>query len=139
MSKIIQNTLIQLLLSLNLEKDDFSVFGSGPMFGHGLIELTNDLDIIARGKAWEQAKKFGGISTENGTEKTIKLFNKRIEIGNYFYPGNFDTNELIDTSNIIEEIRFVRLENVLTYKKILNRPKDIIHIKIIEKYLKLHM
>ena len=46
-NRITQNPLIKKLFSLNLPKEDFAVFGSGPMFAHGLIDDLKDLEVIA--------------------------------------------------------------------------------------------
>jgi predicted nucleotidyltransferase len=51
--------LLSLLKSLKLPTEDFAVFGSGPMYAHGIKELGHDLDLIARGVAWEKAKEHG--------------------------------------------------------------------------------
>lgn len=36
---------------------------------------------------------------------------------------------------VSDGINFITLENLLKYKKLLNRPKDQKHIELIEKYL----
>jgi len=42
---------------------------------------------------------------------------------------------LIDTAEEFEGIKFVTLENVLRWKKLMGRPKDLEHIKMIKAYL----
>lgn len=53
------NSLFKKLISLNLPTEDFAVFGSGPMFAYGLRKSIHDIDLIARGQAWEKAKTLG--------------------------------------------------------------------------------
>ena len=43
------NELFDLLRSLELPVGDYAIFGSGPLIVRGIIEATNDLDIICPG------------------------------------------------------------------------------------------
>jgi hypothetical protein len=130
--------LIDALLSLELPSEDYAVFGSGPMYAHGLKDLGHDLDIVARGAAWEKAAEKGEIKiTESGDDKVIELFDGFIEIFRSWAPGEWDIDALIDEAEEISGIRFVQLEKVLAWKKIKNRPKDAEHIALIEAYLRL--
>jgi len=135
MSKIKNHPLFQKLLSLNLFVEDFAVFGGGPMFAHGIKWTGHDLDIIARGKAWEQASKMGEVKKAKlGKGSVVELFDGTVEIFNDWSPGLWDINELINAAEYIEGIKFVTLENVIKYKKIYNRPKDLEQIKLIEEF-----
>src|SRR3989304_6460233 len=135
MKNLRNNQLFGKLNSLGLSAYDYAVFGSGPMFAHGIKDLGHDLDVIARGRAWRQACStsspqnaiFGGL--------VINLFNCEIEIFDSWAPGDWDVNELIDTAEIIEGIRFVTLETVRKCRRLMGRGKDRIHIKMIEDYL----
>jgi hypothetical protein len=42
---------------------------------------------------------------------------------------------LVDTADIIEDIRFVKLEHVLNWKRMMGREKDLKDIGLIETYL----
>ena len=53
--------LFDLLRSLDLPTGDYAVFGSGPMIVRGVIEPTNDLDVVRRGAAWAAALKLGQL------------------------------------------------------------------------------
>jgi hypothetical protein len=130
------NDLIQKLLSLSLPAEDYAIFGSGPMFAHGIKDLNHDLDVIAKGMAWKKAGEIApSIQTRLNIGRVIELFNGEIEIFNDWAPGSWNIDDLIDSAEIIEGIRFVGLENLLRWKKLMNRPKDWDHIKQIEEYL----
>lgn len=133
-----ETPLMQKLLSLDLPTKDYAVFGSAPMALHGLKNLENDIDVIARGEAWEKAKqsrfpeespmRFGNF---------LKLFDGKVEIYHCWFPKDaWNVDELIDGAEIVDGIRYVRLDKVLEYKKYRNSPKDISDIKLIEDYLK---
>lgn len=134
---ISDSPLITKLLSLNLPSNDYAVFGSGPMWAHGLKDLCHDLDLIARGTVWEKALTLGpSIVPKSGVGLKIPLFNGAIEIFNTWWPGTWDIDKLIDEAEVIEGIRFVKLEEVVRWKRIYNRKTDNLHIRIIEEYLK---
>lgn len=132
----VNHPLIDRLLSLNLPEEDYAVFGSGPLFAHGLIELGHDLDLVARGEALEKAAPQGELKpTKLGDATVIEIDNGLIEIFDSWAPGEWDVNALIDQAEKIGGIKFVQLESVLKWKRTMNRPKDAGHIELIEKYL----
>jgi hypothetical protein len=132
-----ENPLIQKLISLDLPAYDYAVFGSGPMFAHGIKDLGHDIDLIARGDAWKKALTLGSTETAKlGKNEVVTLFDGEIEIFNGWAPGEWNTDELIDTAEVIDGIPFVALEVVLKWKKMMGREKDFQHIKMIEDYLR---
>jgi len=66
----------------------------------------------------------------------INLFNDHIQIFNEWSYSNETVNEIIDNAEMHGGYPFASLNHVLTWKKKLMRPKDILHIKLIEKYQK---
>ena len=49
--------------------------------------------------------------------------------------GNWTADELIDSADIIDEIRFVSLQYVLKWKQLMDRKKDLQDIELITAYL----
>lgn len=134
--KLKENPFFAKLISLDLQKDDYAVFGSGPLYAHGLREKISDIDMIARGEAWKKALALGEIGVpKSGDGRVVVIGKDEIEVHDKWGPGGWDTDELIDTAEEIEGIRFVTLANVLKWKKMLMRPKDLIDIEKIERYL----
>ncbi len=132
-----ENPLMQRLLSLNLPAKDYAVFGSAPMALHGLKTLKNDIDVIARGEAWEKAKEH--CFPEESPMRSgnfLKLFDGKIEIYHCWFPKDaWNVDELIDNAEVVDGVRYVRLEDVLKYKKSRNAPKDKADIEALERYL----
>jgi len=127
--------LFKKLFSLGLPPEDYAVFGSGPMLVHGLRATIGDLDIIARGSAWQKAHQFGEEQTApSGLGKAI-LPAEGIQIYNAWGPGKWTADELIDTSEIIDGIKFVTLDKVAYWKELMGRPKDVEDVKAINHYL----
>lgn len=127
--------LFELLRSLELPIGDYAVFGSGPLIVRGIIEATNDLDVISRGAAWTRAREAGNLVVlpEDGAE-VVSCFDGAITVGRSWRYGAVDIDQLIDTAELIEGIPFVRLEHVIRYKEIAARPKDLDHLRATAKH-----
>ena len=117
------------LESLELPQGDYAVFGSGPLLIRGIIDNAADLDVIARGAAWEQAAAAGRLTYLPDHNVTVaSFFGGAITIGTRWAIGDFSVDELIDTAELIDGIPFVRLEHVRSYKRLAGRRKDIDHL-----------
>jgi hypothetical protein len=46
---------------LHLPRQDYAVFGSGPLLVRDLIPASNDIDVLCRGGAWEQVNTIGEV------------------------------------------------------------------------------
>lgn len=132
-----ENIFFKRLLSLNLPPEDYAIFGSGPMAAYGLKDLTKDIDVIAKGKAWEKAKEYGEpVATNLKFGDVVSLFDGTVEIFNGWPPaGTWDIEKLIDEAEVVDGIKFVRLETVAEWKGIRGRPGDEEDIKKIQEFL----
>lgn len=137
------NHLVAELLSLELPSKDYAIFGSAPIAAHGLMDFSEvaDLDLIARGEAWEMAKtlsKEPPVETELKFGEVLTFFKRGDEYDISIYTGwphgNWNIDELIESADVIDGIRFVSLDNVLKWKKARNRPKDAHQIELLEKH-----
>lgn len=131
--------LVRRFLSLELDPDHCAVFGSGPMLAHGLKMSPGDLDVVARGPAWQKACKDGvhGLSRIGG-DPVAAFWSGNVEVFNVWFPPDFSTDELIDQADVFAGIRFVQLRHVLAYKRRLRRPKDVPDIAALERALSAH-
>jgi len=134
----LKHPLIEKLLSFNLPKEDFVLAGSAAMFFVGIKDLGNDLDVIAKGEAFEKAKQFGVMDKAPDGSVKVVIDGGNIEIYSVWIGKNSieETKDIFVKSPEIEGIKVMWLEDVIKYKKHLNREKDILHIKLIEEYLK---
>ena len=122
------------LRALDLPTADYAIFGSGPLAVRGLIEEVHDLDVVARGTAWEQAKGLAEVRIAPEGDPVVWLEEGSIEVfGGWL---GWDIDMLIDNAEIIEGLPFARLEDVLAFKLSLGRPKDVAHARLIEGYLR---
>lgn len=109
------------------------MFGSGPLLLRGWITEVGDLDVVSRGEAWIRAQELGTPSiVEDGN--TISVIGDGITVGHTWAFGSVDIDHLIDTAEIIEGVPCVRLEHIIEYKKIADRPRDREHLAIIASH-----
>lgn len=113
---------------INLPKDKFAVFGSGPLGVRELREIE-DLDIVVKSDLWDELVK--EYTLKNG--KHIKIDN--IEIYKDWKPWFGDVDKLIDDADIIDGYRYVKLKYVLEWKKKRGLEKDLRDIELIEIHL----
>ena len=124
------HTLLDSVLRLKLPVGDYAIFGSGPLLARGIIDDVNDIDIICRADAWQQAQELGElVYLDEYDVHVVSIDNQRITIGTSWGIGEFNIDELIDTAEEIDDLPFVRLRYVVEYKKIARRPKDLEHLR----------
>lgn len=120
--------LLDRLRDLRLPDGHYAVFGSGPLLVRGVIDDVDDLDVLVRGPAWTAALAQGPVIhlEEFGVE--IVDAGGGLTFGRQWGIGLFDVDDLIDTAELIDGVRFVRLQHVVAYKQIADRPKDRDHL-----------
>ncbi len=124
--------LFERLKMIGLPPEDFAVFGSGPIAVRGLHD-TDDIDIIARGKAWEMAKERGEHQISEFGDESYSFADGKIEVMDRW--GDWDVDKLIDEADELEEIRFVNLETTQQEKLRRGREKDLKDVELIGKYM----
>lgn len=135
-SRIRRNRLVGVLRQMNLNPDNFVVFGSAPLLVHGIRASINDLDIVARGEVWQYVSMIGVPATGSYSgDRTWRFLDGDIQFSERWITSDWDTDALIDNAEIIDGIRFATLVDVLHYKEILRRPKDAPDIKALRERL----
>lgn len=140
LDRVASHPFLLALEKLKLDQDHFVIFGSGPMLAHRIRQNVADLDVVARGVAWEQAHAAEGWTVKDKSRPNLLNFQiggVEIEIGPEWYTpqGLWSTDELIDTAEVISAYRFARLEYVREYKSRLGRWKDRLDVAAIDAYL----
>ena len=129
-TSVLDNRFIARLIEFGLDRDDFVLFGSAPLLAYGLREDICDLDVVARGHTWRHVSARGirGIGAISG-DPVVHFWGGRIQFSRGWISPAWDPDKLIDGAEVIEGLRFARLTDVLAYKQVLGRPKDIIDIR----------
>lgn len=120
---------MQELKDLGLPEDQYAVSGSGPLAVRGIRDV-HDLDIIVKPELWEYLCR--QYNKEN--DRLIKIGN--IDIYREWKPYFRDVDALISDADLIDEIRFIRFDDILKWKKAMNKPKDREDVRLIEEYTK---
>jgi hypothetical protein len=127
--------ILKKLVSLDLPTGTFAIFGSGPMAVRGLKQ-PNDLDVIVTKETYDAYKnKDGWVEKSFNNGEKYYLEKDGIELWNDWGPGTWDLTQLIKTAETIDGLPYVTLDQVLLWKKINGRPKDLDDIKKIEMFL----
>ncbi len=127
--------LFKKLKELNLPKGKFAVFGSGPIGIRGLREI-GDLDVIVAEDIFNDFEKRPDFELDQKKSGNEYLKKDGIEFYKNWHPGDWNINKLIQDAETIDDLPFVKLEEVLKWKQLKGRDKDIKDIEIIENYLK---
>ena len=115
-TEIVEHPLFERLTSLDLDRSNFVIFGSAPLWVRRIRSHVGDLDIVARGPAWEKALSLGhqhGIAPSGSP--VVSFWNGEIEIFPEWLPPCTDTDSLIDHAELIAGFRFARLADVRAY------------------------
>ncbi len=130
---------LEQLKKLNLPKDKYVIFGSGPL-GVRNIRDTHDLDIIVDEELFDKYKNMPDWEFKNferGDCFVEMIENSGIEFYKEWGPGDWDTPQLIEEAEFIDDLPFVKLETVKKWKQISGREKDLKDVQLIEKYLQM--
>ncbi|TDD47947.1 hypothetical protein [Saccharopolyspora elongata] len=128
-------TLFQEFSSLAFPGQDYAIFGSGPLFAWGIRSHISDLDVIARGEAWEMATTLGTPSpAPSGYGDMVQLSGGRIEIFDRWIDAAWDTDTLIDNAEYIDGLKFVTMAMVVQWKGGSSREKDKRDMDLIYRY-----
>ena len=117
--------LAKLSTDLDLDRSDFVIFGSGPLLAYGLRQSIRDLDVVARGTAWDRVSHYGSPARGSINGAPMALFwGGLIQFSQGWVSDDWNADDLIDRAEIIQGLPFAQLTDVLAYKQMLLRPKD---------------
>jgi hypothetical protein len=132
------NNLFEKFKALNLPIGEYAIFGSGPMAIRGLREPT-DIDLVVTEKFFEELEKSSQWKKEKSCLGSDMLVHREprleVEALTEWMPGVWDIEGLIKNADIIDGLAFVKLEEVLRWKKMRDKEKDKKDTEAIEEYL----
>jgi len=94
-----------------------------------------DLDVLVTDELFQEYRNKPKWKIKK-TDLDVYLCKDSIELWNIWRPGTWDTRELINNAEMIDDIPFVSLETTLRWKKMRGSEKDLMHALVIESYLK---
>ncbi|MFG2075669.1 hypothetical protein [Nonomuraea maritima] len=120
------------LALLDLPPGDYVLCGSAALYVRGMRARINDLDVLARGAAWQKALALGVPKPAlSGHGLRVVHPSAAIEFVDRWTPG-WPTDDLIDSADVIDGVPFMRLGDVLAWKEAARRPKDLPDIAAVE-------
>lgn len=122
---------------LNLPIGKYALFGSAPL-GIRNLKDCHDVDIIVTEDLWNKYKnKSEWELKEMPNEfKDVYLCNGDIELWKNWRPGNWDIESLIKNAEISSGLPFVKLEEMIRWKKMNGREKDLKDVEVAENYIR---
>jgi hypothetical protein len=121
--------------ALGLPAGNFVLFGSAPLLVRGIVPMTGDVDVLARGPAWEAARALGPtVRLAHYDVDVVRLLDGRTEIGTVWGIGDVDVDDLIDSAEVIDGLPFGALAHVRAYKELAGRPKDREHLRLLDAW-----
>jgi hypothetical protein len=133
---LLEHKLLRRLESLALPPSDYVVTGSGPLLAHGLKKDIHDIDLVARGRAWEMAARLNRPHrAKSGLGLRIVLFGGDIEVFDHWLGGLTDVDAMIGSAELVDGVPFLSLADTLRWKRGLGRAKDLPDIALIERRL----
>lgn len=126
------------LKELNFPRGEYVVVG-GSMEAYG-IRKANDLDILVTPNLYKRLLKTGyeQCTCKMCLESSRLILKKdNVDILPNFMLNNYigDTKELIHNADIIKGFPFIKLSELIKFKKELGRKKDFEDIKLMKKHL----
>lgn len=117
--------LLDLVNTLDLPKEEYSILSGGALLLHGLREQTNDLDIDITEEGLDKLKENFAVELINESNKQYKVTDS-IEC--------FLVDKLDSDINFIDNYPCQSLISIYNFKKKLNREKDQKDILAIERF-----
>ena len=124
--------LLEELKKLNLPKDKYIIFGSGPMAIRGIRD-SEDIDVLVTKALFEELLIKFPQDISNHPLGMMSIGD--IEIGSSWQGNKSMTNKIIGDAEFIQGFPFARLGRVIKWKKDMGREKDKRDLKLIEEYL----
>ncbi|GAA1664749.1 hypothetical protein GCM10009830_07860 [Glycomyces endophyticus] len=116
---------------------DFVIAGSAWLFVTGHRTYLSDIDILARGTTWLRACELaeGGLGkwarAEASGDMAIRLYGGLVEVFNRWILPEPGTDQLIDSAEFIDGLPFMQREEVVRYKRFLDRDKDQLDLAVL--------
>jgi len=125
-------TLLEKFRKLNLPDKKYAIYGSGPLAVRE-IRKAKDLDIVVSNDLYEKLKE--KYLTDPKKWRRIKIGEIEIYPSWAWEPKIKELEKIIKRAELIEGLRFVRLDDLIKWKKKMGRSKDLKDINLVKEYL----
>ncbi len=115
---------------LNMPGSGWLVHGSAAMLLHGMVDGAGDIDIAAGGAAWAHALTLGPA----GRASVDMVVRPAPDVEIFSGWLGEDIAALLARARTVEGIPVASPADILAFKLLLNRPKDLPHIRILQSW-----
>lgn len=130
------NDIVRKLAQLALPVQDYVVHTSASLVLRGILEGARDIDIVARGAAWQAAV---ALAEAGGAELTKGKLDQKVGVGDdiEIYDGWLgETNEeVIARAEFVNGVPCAPLADIVAFKQKMGRPKDLQHLEAIRAFV----
>lgn len=130
--------IITKVKQLNFPQGEYVIFGSCPMALAGIRE-SSDIDMLVSPQLFDKLVADGWTTLHKapGDEPLVK--DDFEAHANWNFSSYQPTlAELLKTATVVDDIPFASLAEVRAWKKSSGRPKDLVDVQSIDKYLATH-
>jgi hypothetical protein len=132
---MVSKDFFQEVRELGLPPGSYALFGSAQLCVRDLRQC-HDMDVIVTEAVWQACLREPGWTASVAPSGSPSLKKNDIELVNSWRPGTWDIEKLIADAEMIEGLPFVKMEDVLRWKKMNGREKDAQDVEMIERYLR---
>jgi hypothetical protein len=120
---------------LQLPIGEFVVFGSCPMALAGIRE-SDDIDIFVSQALYDELKQ-KGWSEQANEQGVVGLVSGHFDVHKQWEFGAYSPTlrDVLANAKQVDGVPFAALDDVIKWKQILARPKDLRDVALIEQYL----
>lgn len=130
-----KRVIINKVKSLNLPIGSYIVFGSCPMAVAGIRE-AGDIDFLVSEHLFNELKNSGWKQIEKSPNDKPLVKDDFEAHANWNFSSYQPTlKHLLETADIIENIPFASIYEVLKWKTSSGRPKDLVDLELINRFL----
>ncbi len=128
--------VISKVKSLNLPKNSYVGFGSGPLAAAGIRD-ANDIDLLVSKEIYEKFKKSGWKILYKGPKDTPLVFDVFEAHKNWNFSEYKPTlQDLLNNAIEVDGVTFASIADVRKWKVASGRPKHMNDVGLIDSYIK---
>ena len=117
--------------ALGVPLSDVVLSGSAPLLAHGVIAQVSDIDLVARGRAWEALAARGEVHAGRRGDVMVDL-----DDGLQVFSGweGESADDVMARATPIDGLLVASIADVVAYKRRLRRSKDLEHLESLTRW-----
>lgn len=137
--QLVADDIVSQAMGLDLPEGEYAICGGAVLAIHGL-RATADIDMVVTPRIYGQFQQHGWREKiRPDSDRSHALLHGVFDMATVWSVNDYqpDPQNLIQNAVSTRRLSFVRLEEVLKWKRACQRPKDVRDVELIEAYLSL--